>query len=55
MKSQNKSLKDAMAFVQEKRPYIWPNAGFYRQLKEFESELSINNDSSSESELKNEI
>ncbi|KAF0449642.1 Dual specificity protein phosphatase 19 [Gigaspora margarita] len=55
MKSQNKSLKDAMALVQEKRPHVWPNASFYKQLEEFESKISVNNNSDSESNLKNEI
>ncbi|CAG8803386.1 40861_t:CDS:2, partial [Gigaspora margarita] len=55
MKSQNKSLKDAMALVQEKRPHVWPNASFYKQLEEFESKISVNNNSDSESKLKNEI
>ncbi|CAG8681109.1 13894_t:CDS:2, partial [Dentiscutata heterogama] len=55
MKSQKKSLKNALALVQEKRPIVLPNAGFYKQLKEFEKEISFNNDSDSESKLMNQI
>ncbi|CAG8779233.1 13688_t:CDS:2, partial [Cetraspora pellucida] len=44
MRSQKKPLKDALAFVQGKRFIAQPNRGFYKQLKKFESELSLNND-----------
>ncbi|CAG8564885.1 28491_t:CDS:2 [Dentiscutata erythropus] len=55
MRSQKKSLKDALAFVQERRPIVMPNQGFYKQLEEFETELSLNNNSDSESKLMNQI
>ncbi|CAG8675504.1 16827_t:CDS:10, partial [Cetraspora pellucida] len=53
MRSQKKSLKDALAFVKEKRFVTRPNAGFYKQLKNFESGLLVDIDLDSESELTN--
>ncbi|CAG8769285.1 16571_t:CDS:2, partial [Cetraspora pellucida] len=53
MRSQKKSLKDALAFVKEKRSVTRPNTGFYEQLKKFESGLLVDNDLVLESELTN--
>ncbi|CAG8643175.1 2286_t:CDS:2, partial [Dentiscutata heterogama] len=55
MRSQKKSLKEAVIFVKERKSFVRPNSGFYRQLKEFGSELSLKNDSDSESELLNQL
>ncbi|CAG8588825.1 25510_t:CDS:2 [Dentiscutata erythropus] len=55
MRSQKKSLKEAVIFVKERKSFVRPNSGFYRKLKEFESELSLKNDSDSESELLNQL
>ena len=37
------NFEDAVNFVKEKRPFIWPNAGFREQLKIFGKKLVENN------------
>uniref|UniRef100_A0A3P9QDK2 Dual specificity protein phosphatase 14-like n=1 Tax=Poecilia reticulata TaxID=8081 RepID=A0A3P9QDK2_POERE len=43
MRSEGLSLRQAHELVLERRPFIRPNAGFWRQLMEYERELSGRN------------
>jgi len=51
MTSQKMSYKDSHQFVVDRRPIIWPNPGFVRQLEEYEKELGNTTSSSSSSFL----
>lgn len=44
MQEKNMTFDAAFSFASKKRPVIFPNMGFQRQLKEFELMLKIKND-----------
>lgn len=39
MQFERKQLKEALLLVREKRPYVYPNKGFFKALFDFEREL----------------